>query len=126
MAPSIPESGIVYDWPQIAAQAESDRRSSGAQFLVASDYRHGSILGFTAGDPDVVVFSSRKSQFDYWRDDANLSGKDAIVLTDLWHPLSPEITGHFSTVEKLGTNDVVRLGHLIAHYDFYLAKSYRP
>jgi dolichyl-phosphate-mannose-protein mannosyltransferase len=120
------ESGIVYDWPKITAEAESDRASAGAQFLAASDYRHGSILGFTAGDPDVVVFSSRKSQFDYWRDEAKLTGKAAIVVTDLWHPLSPDITGHFSTVEKLGGRDVVRFGHLIAHYDFYLAKSYRP
>lgn len=120
------ESGIVYDWPEIAAAAEGYRTSSGASVLAASDYRHGSILAFTAGDPDVEVFSSRRSQFDYWRDDAKLAGKDAVVVTDLWHPLSPDITRHFFMVEKLGGRDVVRFGHLIAHYDFYLARAYRP
>ena len=50
----------------------------------------------------------------------------AVAPRHLCHPLSPDITGHFFMVEKLGGHDVVRFGRLVAHYDFYLAKSYRP
>jgi 4-amino-4-deoxy-L-arabinose transferase-like glycosyltransferase len=120
------ESGIVYDWPEIATEARSYLAQTGTGFLAASDYRHGSILAFTTDDRHVEVFSDRKSQFDFWRDDAALSGRDAVVVTDLWHPMSAEIQRHFSAVTKLGGHDVVRFGHLIAHYDFYRATSYRP
>jgi hypothetical protein len=120
------ESGIVYDWPEIAATAKADLASTGAQILAASDYRHGSILAFAAGDPDVQVFSDRESQFDFWRNDVALTGEDAVIVTDLWHPMSPLIEQHFASTTKLGEHDVVRFGHRLAHYDFYLAKSYRP
>jgi hypothetical protein len=90
------------------------------------DDRYGATLAFVADDLNIEVFSSRRSQFDYGRDDAKLSGKNAIVVTDLWHPLSPAITGHYVTVDGLGGHDVIRFGRVIAHDDFYLAKSDRP
>lgn len=120
------ESGLTYDWPAIAATAKADLATTGAQFLAASDYRHGAILAFAAGDPDVEVFSDRESQFDFWRDDAALAGKDAVIVTDLWHPMSQAVRQHFASLTGLGGHDVARFGRILAHYDFWLGKSYRP
>ncbi len=120
------ETAEVYGWPETAERAMALQQARPDAFLVASDYRNGSILGFWVPLHKVEVLSSRKSAFDFWRDETVLAGRDAIILTNEWHPLSPEITGRFAKVQRLETRTVQRFGAEVATYTFYLGTGYRP
>lgn len=119
------ESAIAYGWDDVAERVQRERVVLGAEFLLASDYRTGAILAFETGDRDVQVLSGRESEFDMWRDDAALAGQTALILTDEWHPLGEEITGHFGSVEPIAELPVVRFGQTLKTYRLYLGRDYR-
>lgn len=120
------ETALLYGWPRVTPAVIEARASRPGVFLAASDYRHGAILAFETGDPTVEVFSDRASQFDIWHDPKGLAGRDAVILTTRWHPMTPAISGHFASVELLETIAVVRLGREVAVYDLWLGREMRP
>ncbi len=120
------ETALLYGWPETAERAVALQQERPGTFLVASNYRNGSILGFWAPSHRVEVISSRKSAFDFWRDEAALAGRDAIIVTNEWHPLSAEITARFAEVQKLETRTVQRFGTDITSYSYYLGIDYSP
>lgn len=122
--PADQESAMVYGWSEVAARVKAERAARGADFLLATDYRSGAILAFETGDRHVEVVSGRRSQFDLWRDDAALAGKDALILSDDWHPLEAIVTGRFAAVEPVAEIPVMRFGHRLKTYFLHVGRGY--
>jgi 4-amino-4-deoxy-L-arabinose transferase-like glycosyltransferase len=124
--PADQESAMVYGWSEVAARVEAERAARGADFLLATDYRSGAILAFETGDARVEVISGRRSQFDLWRDEAALAGKDALILSDDWHPLDAMVAGRFAAVEPVAEVPVVRFGRTLKTYFLHAGRGYAP
>ncbi len=112
------ETASTFGWKDIAARVETLQQETGAPALVASDYRNGAMLGFHTPAHKVRVLSARHSQFDFWPAPA----EDAVILTDEWHPLSPEIRAAFASITPLDSLTVSRFGKPLMTYRFYLGK----
>lgn len=122
--PADDESAMVYGWSEVATRIEAERAARGAQVLIATDYRSGAILAFETGDRRVEVLSGRRSQFDLWRDETALAGKDAMILSDDWHPLGTVVTDRFATVEVVGEIPVLRFGQRLKTYHLHVGRGY--
>lgn len=126
LGPPDHESAVVYGWRDTAPKVVAAQRAAEADFLLATDYRVGSILAFTSGDREVEVISGRKSQFDLWFDEEKRAGQDALIVSDERFPLGPLITERFNTIEEAGTISVTRFGVPIRDYTLHVGRGYIP
>jgi hypothetical protein len=62
-------------------------------------------------------------QFDFWYTrDLPFQGRDAVILSDDWHPLLPEVLAQFERTSPPSTIAVKRLGVWVKNY--YVTKAY--
>lgn len=120
------ESAMTYGWTALTARVDAERRAREADFLLASDYRIGSILAFHTGDTGTEVISERRSQFDFWFDEAARAGQDALILTDDRHPLEQVQRERFETIERVADIPVVRFGFTLKAYTLHVGRGYIP
>ena len=117
-------AGWSYGWNEVAAKVEELRRANPEAFLAATDYTIASELGFATRDQDVTSLSPRLDAFDFWFDPAAHAGKSAIIVTDGWRPLYPDVKARFASVEEGAAVTVDRLGYTIDHYTIYLGRGF--
>lgn len=119
------DSKVTWGWGEVAAAVRQELGPGGpGPFVAATDYRTASELAFALGDPEVTALSDRPSQFDVWRDDARLNGRDAIVVADAWHPVLPGVAGLFAELEPPRTVRVERFGVPVKEYRLYRGRCY--
>ncbi len=121
-----PEISMLYDWKRVSTRAEALASQHQTDFTIVSDYRAGSILAFWLDDKETKVISKRNSQFNYWFDQDGLANKNALIMTDDWHPMSDVIRNQFESVTHLQTHMAQRFGYDLKTYNFYLGKGYLP
>ncbi len=119
------ETAVTYGWPEVSDKAKDWQAKLGADFLAASDYRHGAILAWWTGDINVEVFSTRHSQFDLWLDQGLRARQDAILVTDDWHPLTENIRSVFEKVDLLETVPLLSRGRQFGEYRLWHATVYK-
>lgn len=119
------EAEGLYGWPQVIEAIERQRAATGADFVVTSYYRTGGVVAFYTGDRDVEVISERHDQFDFWLDRAARAGRNAIVLTDDRHAMSPELQASFETIEPLEVLAVSRFGYPIRNYQIMFGRGFK-
>ncbi len=120
------ETAIVIGWPAAAADVAAARTRTEVDFLLATDYRVGSIMAFSTGDRDVEVIAERNSQFDLWFNEAKRAGEDALIVSEPRFPLTELIRSRFGSVEAAGTVSVSRFGVTIREYQLHVGRGYIP
>jgi 4-amino-4-deoxy-L-arabinose transferase-like glycosyltransferase len=119
-------AGWGFGWDKVAAKVEEFRRANPGAFFAATDYTVAAELGFATHDRDAASLSPRLDAFDFWFDPAAHRGQSAIIVTDGWRPLYPEIKARFSSVEDLGSVTIARFGYSIDRYTIYLGRGFGP
>ena len=121
-----PDSRMLYGWDQVGAAVEAQRAAMGDRaFLVTTDYRSASALAYQLNDPDVLAISDRIDQFDFWYDPNALKGKNAILLSDDWHPIQPKLLAQFEQTSSPITVPVRRFGIWIKNYYIIQGKGFK-
>ncbi len=120
------ETAIVLGWKITAPEVLARQEAAGADFLLATDYRVGSIMAFATGDRDVEVISNRKSQFDLWFDEKERAGQDALIVSDRRFPMNDLVSSRFNSVEEAGVITVARFGYHIRDYTLHVGRGYIP
>ncbi|MBD2074704.1 glycosyltransferase family 39 protein [Phormidium sp. FACHB-592] len=121
---SDPDSRMLFGWEQIEAAIKTETEAVGRnRFLATTDYRSASALAYQLNDKTVMAISDRVDQFDFWyTNDAPFKGRNALLLSDDWHPLQPELLAQFDRTSEQTTIAIVRFGIWIKNY--YLVKGY--
>lgn len=119
-------SAWSYGWDEIAARVEAAETAHSAGFIAATDYTLAAQLGFARHDADITSLSPHREQFDFWFDAAAHAGETALILADLWRPLTPEVAAQFATVAPIDTITISRLDKAIDTYTLYLAQGFVP
>jgi 4-amino-4-deoxy-L-arabinose transferase-like glycosyltransferase len=122
---SDPDSRMLFGWEQVAAVIKTEsEKVGGDRFLATTDYRSAAALAYQLNDKAVMAISDRVDQFDFWyTSDAPFKGRNALLLSDDWHPLQPELLAQFEHTSERTTIAIVRSGIWIKNY--YLVKGYR-
>ncbi|MBF2029829.1 MAG: glycosyltransferase family 39 protein [Oscillatoriales cyanobacterium C42_A2020_001] len=120
---SDPDSRLLFGWEQVEAIVQQQAAELGEQsFLVTADYRTASALAYQLNNPDVLAISDRVDQFDFWYDANKLKGRNAVILADDWHPLTPKLLSQFERTSEPQTFAVKRFGFWIKNY--HVVKAY--
>ena len=119
-----PDSRMLFGWDQVATAVQTQAKAVGsARFLVTTDYRSASALAYQLNDKNVMAISDRVDQFDFWyTSDAAFKGRNALLLSDDWHPIPPALLAQFERTSERTTVAIVRFGIWIKNY--YLVKGY--
>ena len=126
-ADSDPDSRMLYGWPEVAAAVQQQAIAAGPKsFLVTTDYRSASALAYQLNNSQVLAISDRVDQFDFWYDAAQLQGKNAVILSDDWHPLTPALTAQFHQTSNPVTVSVKRFGWWVKNYYIVRCDRYQP
>jgi len=126
-AESDPDSRMLYGWPEVAAAVQQAAIAAGPNsVLITTDYRSASALAYQLNNPQVLAISDRVDQFDFWYDAAQLQGKNAVILADDWHPLTPALTAQFHQTSNPVTVSVKRFGWWVKNYYIVRCDRYQP
>ena len=119
-----PDSRMLFGWDQVATVVKTQSDAVGRdRFLATTDYRSASALAYELNDKTVMAISDRVDQFDFWyTSDAAFKGRNALLLSDDWHPIQPELLAQFDHTSEPTTVAIVRFGIWIKNY--YIVKGY--
>ena len=117
-------SAWSHGWDEIAPRVAALKSENGAAFVATNGYVLAGSLGFAMRDPGVTSLSSSQDAFDFWRDDAALDGKDAIIVGDKWRSVTDGFERNFESVTLLETIRIERFGKRIDTYRIYLGKGF--
>ncbi|MCL6435075.1 MAG: glycosyltransferase family 39 protein [Leptolyngbyaceae cyanobacterium HOT.MB2.61] len=119
-----PDSRMLFGWNQLAEAVAAEAASFGTDpLLIATDYRTASALAYQLNDKNVRVVSDRVDQFDFWdKDDAFFQSRNAVILSDSWHPVQSELLSQFERVSVATAIPVIRFGVWIKNY--YITNGY--
>jgi hypothetical protein len=129
-----PDSRMLYGWQEVATAVTTAKTDfSQVPILITTDYRSASALAYELNDSSVMAVSDRIDQFDFWHGDPTqpnqirdrqFQGRDAIILSDDWHPISPGLQRQFETLSPPLTIPIQR-GHLwVKNYYIFKAKNW--
>lgn len=118
------EASRVHAWPEVAARAEVLRIEHEAAGIGGTFYGPSAKLAFGQGAADVESFSPLPDQFDLWRDETAMLGRDFIIVADTLFPASLA-EGQFERLEHLESFTPQRFGLPVVTYEIYLGRSYR-
>ncbi|NJP10262.1 MAG: 4-amino-4-deoxy-L-arabinose transferase [Leptolyngbyaceae cyanobacterium RU_5_1] len=119
-----PDSRLLFGWNDVETAVRTQLAESGNNpFLITTDYRSASALAYQLNRRDVIAISDRVDQFDFWYDPDKLQGRNAVILTDDWHPVEPELLSRFEQTSSAIAVPVKRFGVWIKNY--YVVKGDR-
>jgi F0F1-type ATP synthase membrane subunit c/vacuolar-type H+-ATPase subunit K len=124
---SDPDSRMLFGWDEVgkAVMAET-AKSNQAPFFVTTDYRSASALAYQLNRPNVIVISDRIDQFDFWFDANVLQGRNAVILSDDWHPVEPKLIAQFERLSEPVTIPVTQFGRWIKNYYVEIGDRFIP
>lgn len=123
-----PDSRMLFGWNQVAQEVRAEAEKLGPAtleppLLITTDYRSASALAYELNDKTVIAISDRVDQFDFWTpDDRAIVGNNAVLLSDDWHPLTPQLLSRFDRTSPPVTVAVDRFGVWIKNY--YVRRGY--
>lgn len=109
----------VHGWDVVGAHAQALAQQQGLHSVAVQNWTLASRLGWYARPLPVHVLEDRFDQFDLWAGDLAVGGDTLLVD---WSQLgyTPPVGAHgFADCKLLDTQDVQRLGHVVASFRFY-------
>ncbi|HEY9617338.1 MAG TPA: glycosyltransferase family 39 protein [Microcoleaceae cyanobacterium] len=121
-----PDSRMLYGWDQVATEVRKNVTELGDRpLLLTTDYRSASALAYELNNPDIIAISDRVDQFDFWFQPEQYTDKNAVILSDDWHPIPPELLARFERTSEPNPIAVRRFGIWIKRYYLYQAFSFK-
>ena len=120
---------MIYGWQEVAAEVQKISNTLPKKpLLITSDYRSAAALAYEMGNPDVTAISKRISQFTIWNleNAAQQKGKNAILISDQWYPLTDEAIAHFDQVIPISNVQIHRFGLHLKTYEIAIGQNYKP
>jgi 4-amino-4-deoxy-L-arabinose transferase-like glycosyltransferase len=122
-----PDSRMLFGWERVAQGVRAEAAKLEQPLLLTTDYRSAAALAYELNDKTVLAISDRVDQFDFWYPgDQAIAGRNAILLSDDWHPLSPQLIARFDRTSEPVTVTVDRFGIWIKRYSLRRAYGFRP
>jgi 4-amino-4-deoxy-L-arabinose transferase-like glycosyltransferase len=122
-----PDGRMLFGWETVSPIVSETVQTMGADtLLLTTDYRLASALAYALNNPDVLAISARQDQFDVWAQHRTLMGKNAVILADDWHPLTPTFEAQFERLSEPLTLSVSRWQVWIKNYYLYQAYGFQP
>ena len=98
------------------------KKSLGAEKVVFSDYRLGSLYIFHSGDFEAdVLMEGRRTQFDIWREEENTFARNAIIIADKDFPIGQKFLTIFETIEFVRDIEIHIGKKLVRKYQIFFA-----
>lgn len=119
------EAAQIFGWPRIAEAVTQARQRFPGAFLAGTRYTIAAQLGFALGATDVTALDPRQDQFDYWRDDNAIRGRNAIIVA-ADSAADSYLRQVFVTVTPLSSVEVKRFGKSVSTYYLYFGQSFEP
>jgi 4-amino-4-deoxy-L-arabinose transferase-like glycosyltransferase len=119
---------MIYGWQEVAAEVQKVSNTLQEKpLLITSDYRSAAALAYEMGNPDVTAISKRISQFTIWNleNAAQQNGKNAILISDQWYPLTDEAIAHFDQVTPISNVAINRFGLYLKTYEIAIGQNYK-
>jgi hypothetical protein len=120
---------MIYGWQEVSAEVQKVSNTLPERpLLITSDYRSAAALAYEMGNPDVTAISKRISQFTIWNleNAAQQNGKNAILISDQWYPLTDESNAHFDQVTPISNVAITRFGLYLKTYEIAIGQNYKP
>jgi 4-amino-4-deoxy-L-arabinose transferase-like glycosyltransferase len=120
---------MIYGWQEVAAEViKISNTLPESPLLITSDYRSAAELAYEMQNPNVTAISKRVSQFTIWNleNAAKQNGKNAIVISDQWYPLTDDAIAHFDRVTPISNVQIRRFGLYLKTYEIAIGKNYKP
>jgi hypothetical protein len=120
---------MIYGWQEVSAEVQKVSNTLPEKpLLITSDYRSAAALAYEMGNPDVTAISKRISQFTIWNleNAAQQNGKNAILISDQWYPLTDESNAHFDQVTPISNVAITRFGLYLKTYEIAIGQNYKP
>ena len=115
------ETAIVFGWDKIIREIENEKIEQGAEKVVFSDYRLGSLYIFHSSDFKAdVVMEKRQTQFDVWREEENSFGTNTLIIADEDFPVGKKIQSRFKSIEFLRDIEIHIGNKLVRKYHVFL------
>lgn len=123
-----PDSRMLFGWPEVAAVVTQAANLNLASHpvMMTTDYRSASALAYQLNQPNVLAISDRRDQFDIWFERNPPSGRNAVVVSDNWHPISTELVAQFERVSEPTIVPITRFGVWIKNYYVVTADHFQP
>jgi hypothetical protein len=120
-----PDSRMLFGWREVGEVVKAEAAGLGENpLLITTDYRSASALAYQLDDKQVMAISDRIDQFDFWYTNAEaFKGRNAVILSDDWHPVQPELLSKFRQTSASITIPVKRFGMWIKTY--YVLKGFQ-
>jgi hypothetical protein len=109
----------LHGWDAAGARARALAQQQGLHSVAVQNWTLASRIGWYARPLPVHVLEDRFDQFDLWAGDLAVGGDTLLVD---WSQLgyAPPVGAHgFAACTLLDTQDVPRLGHVVARFRFY-------
>ncbi|PZO40625.1 MAG: 4-amino-4-deoxy-L-arabinose transferase [Pseudanabaena frigida] len=120
---------MLFGWKEVTAEVQKIANTLPEKpLIITSDYRSAAALAYGMHNPDVTAISKRISQFTIWnlKNAAKQQGKNAILISDLWYPLTDEAIAHFEQVQPVSKVAIARFGVYLKTYEIAIGKNYQP
>ena len=115
------ETAILYGWEKLIDIVGFEKKLQGAEKIVFSDYRLGSLYIFHSGDFEAdVLMEGRRTQFDVWREEENTFGRNTIIIADNDFPIGQKIASNFEKIEFVRDIKISLGNKLIKKYQLFL------
>lgn len=115
------ETAILFGWEKIVEVVANEKKATGIEKVVFSDYRLGSLYIFYSGDFEVdVIMQERGTQFDIWREDDNSFGRRTLIVADNDFPIGKKISSRFEKIEFVRNIKISLGSKIIKEYQVFL------
>ena len=114
-----------YGWEEVAEAVTALRATYPDSFLSATRYTYAAQLGFQLRETEILPLNSLKDQYDFWLDEADYAGRDAIVLADAAFPID-YAQGQFAACERVRDVVVERFSVEVWTFRLYHCEGFVP
>ena len=115
------ETAILYGWEKLIDIVGREKELQGAEKIVFSDYRLGSLYIFHSGDFEAdVLMEGRRTQFDIWREEKSAYGRNTIIIADNDFPIGQKISSNFEKIVFVRDIKISLGNKLIKRYQVFL------
>jgi 4-amino-4-deoxy-L-arabinose transferase-like glycosyltransferase len=114
-----------YGWEEVTEAVAVERRALPQAFLGATRYTYAAQLGFQLHETEIMPLNSLPDQYDFWLDEADYAGRDAIMLADAAFPIG-FAKRQFASCEKLRYIPVSRFGRLVWTFELHHCRGFVP
>ena len=115
------ETAILFGWEKIIEVVEKEKKLTGLEKVIFSDYRLGSLYIFYSGDFEAdVVMEERRTQFDVWRDKKEAFATNSLIIVDNDFPIGKKISSSFETIKFIRDIEIYIGNKLLRKYQVFL------